>query len=262
MKKKLLKIILLIVIISVVIFLCLTLQKNSEKVSQYAENTNHYEKSDSNNVVIGDSERKMIEEYINIICNRNLCNRLPEFNDINKADKLWIYAHINRDQYEYYATEKEIKDNLQDLFGTNLMIDVYKDTNSIDDITMPKYDTLQDAYSLPVFGIDININYVIDTMNKINDTYVVNVIEYIVTMDIEKEPENNYAIYTYDENEETSMKKIFEREKVENADEEVLVEELTSKKVLEQKEKFSSYNITIIKNENGKFNVTKVEKIK
>lgn len=97
-------------------------------------------------------EESEIRAYTSTICNTNLGNRLPEFSNINGAYKPWIYAHITRDDSTFFMTENEIKENLKETFGDELILDVKKDTAEYDDISMPSFDKENGDYILPANG--------------------------------------------------------------------------------------------------------------
>ena len=222
-----------------------SLKENTAEVSNVAEENDVVEE-------ITDEERKEIEEYIDIICNCNV--RLPEFTDIKNADKEWIYAHIDRDKYITYATEDEINENLQSILGDNLSINVKEDQKLLSDTNsfIPRYEETAGKYFLPAFGLDRRVSYTINSVSKNNDSYIVNVVEYYLTRDLEKNSDDYLAVCTYND-EQNKLIKVFERE--ENQEEQEVIE-----KVLNRKDEFQSYNISLILREN-KLYVERIEKI-
>lgn len=201
--------------------------------------------------VMHEDEKSAITDYVLQICNNNLNNRLPEFDDINQADKVWIYSHISRKNDKAYKSEEEIISDLQEVFGNELILDVAADTKN-SDISMPQYDSAKDAYALPVFGMDNQTCYVINSISKSGKTYVANVVEYNISSDFDT---NESIISAYDENTADHWKwhEIF---RVSNSD-----DELTAGSVLDKKEQFQSFSLTLEKNDNGTFSVIKSEKV-
>lgn len=206
-----------------------------------------------------DEEKITIENYVNTICNRSRFLRIPEFENINNADREWIYSCLDRAKYITYATENEISENLKKLFGEELEIDINDDQNLISQNSIsyiPKYDESAGKYFLPAFGMEYRILYTIDTIKKENDNYIVSVIEYCEQRDYEKNSESYLAICACNEEEPRNWKKIFEKDKnLIGTDVEII------EKVLERKKEFQTYNITLIrKNEN--IYLKSIEKVK
>lgn len=198
-----------------------------------------------------------ISGYVDIICNRNaLINRLPVFDDINEADKTWIYSHITRNEDVYYLTEDEIKEDLQKIFGADLVIDVEKDISSTDDISMPLYIEEEGKYMLPAFGVDTVIKYALDSYEEADGKCIVNVIEYVISYDNEK---NENCIASYDA--AGNMKEIFRTGAAESEDAVAEHNLDIENDVRSRKEEFQSFNITIEKDSDDLFNVTKIEKV-
>ena len=200
-----------------------------------------------------ENEKSAIADYVLQICNNNLNNRLPEFDDINQADKAWIYSHIIRNNDENYKSAEEIISDLQGVFGSKLILDVAADTKSSDNLSMPQYDSAKDTYALPVFGMDNQTCYAVNSINKSGKTYVVNVVEYNISSDFDT---NESIISAYDENISGHWKwhEIF---RVSASD-----GELTADSVLDKKEQFQSFSLTLEKNDNGSFSVVKSKKSK
>lgn len=210
----------------------------------------------STNSKITNVERERIQEYIDIICNRSKYYRLPEFNDVNQADKVWLYGHINREKYPNEATEVEIKKDLQDLFGNDLIVDVNKDIENNKNDTVDNMPFLYEnnKYLLQSYGKDYLILYAINTIKKENDYYIVNVVEYSIQRDMENNPDEDYIICAYSEDSTNNWKKIFDKDNLKNND--------ITNKVLKQKKEFQNYNIKIIKNTDGNFNIKEIKNVK
>lgn len=193
-------------------------------------------------------EESEIRAYISNICNTNLGNRLPEFNDINNAYKPWIYSHITHNDNTYFLTEDEIRQNLKEIFGDKLIIDVKKDTSEYDDISMPTYDKENDDYILPAFGLDNQIHYTINSIQKTDDTYTIQVIECNIMSDFDT---NELIISAYSKNNSDKNKtEIFRASKDENIN-------TIENEIIKQKDKFTVFNITIKKN-NNQFHIQKI----
>lgn len=212
-------------------------------------------KEENEQVEISSEEKQKLEQYINKICNPTCVVKIDEFNDINKASKKWIYSHL--DSTTTYLTEDEIKNQLQELFGNDLIIDVKNDIASSDDVVMPTYDETAKKYALPTFGMDNVPVYAINSIEMNNGEYVVNVIEYNEMADLyESDNLHELIISTYDENIEKTWKwkEVF-RVNQDTTEDEIIGE------VLKRKDEFLSYNITLEKNDN-KFIVKKINKVK
>ncbi len=219
-----------------------------------------------------------IKEYVNKICNTGM--KISEFQDINDADKSWIYTqkHISND--DIFLTNKIIEDNLKILFGDSLKIDIENDLKSakIYPYLLPEYDEKLKGYVFLGYDNAETVKYIINDIKNNNDIYTVNVIEY-EEADREYEANENtmnveVIIKAYDETD--SWKKDYE-----NIDDEILQRkdefswkeiftlgnedylntEKIEKEVLNRKDEFCSYNLTIEK-EKGLFHVKRIERVK
>lgn len=200
---------------------------------------------------ITDEERQKVEEYVNIICNKIM--KIDEFDNINEANKEWIYSHLltNGKKYGKYLTEEQIKTDLTEIFGTDLKIDVENDTSSTDSYFIPRNRGNNKYEFIPVGGMVI-VDYIINSIEKKENIYTINLIEYSVQFDMESDnPEKNYAVFSYNQNADKKWKKVFELDGTNTIE--------VSNNVLENKDKFLSYNLIIKKNSDSKFNVVKVE---
>lgn len=202
-------------------------------------------------------EGQAVIDYINILCNRNVASRLPVFDNINKADKVWIYSHIDRDKYTFYISEKELEDNLRQLFGDSLVIDVKKDTSSEDDISMPKFDEAEEKYMLPAFEFDYSYNYTISDIQKNNDEYTATLVEYVTGTDYEK---NETVIFRADE--AGDFKEVFREKPVDSEEDSKKQKKEIEKTVLNRKNEFKIFKAIVKKNSSSSFNVVKVYQIK
>ena len=202
-------------------------------------------KEENEEINISSEDKQEIEEYINKICNPICVVKLEEFNDINEVSKKWIYSHL--ESTTTYVTEDEIKNQLKELFGNELIIDVEKDIVSSDDVVMPTYDKTAQKYALPTYGMDNVPVYSIDSIKINNNEYVANVIEYNEMSDL-FESDNNHEliISTYDE----SIEKVWKWKEVFRVNQDTSEEDIKNE-VFKRKDEFQSYNITLEKSDNN-----------
>ena len=225
-----------------------SLKENTTEVSNVAEENAVIEE-------ITDEERQKIEEYITKVCDGNV--KIYEFNDINEANKEWIYSHYPSEE-DYNASgvsEEELVSTLKEVFGTNLELNVKKDTENADGDYIPKYNSQTGKYEYSPYGDTIRTDYIIDTITKNDNGYIVRLVEYSVQRDLERNADYDYAVFRYNEISNEfwkNWKKVFELK--DETDEEI------KQKVLEQKDKFVSYNFVIQKNDIGSFNAIEFKK--
>lgn len=223
--------------------------KSQPEASHTAAQSEQYSKENQTekNELQGEEESE-IRAYISTICNTNLGNRLPQFSDINDAYKPWIYAHITRDDSTFFMSENEIKENLKETFGDELILDVKKDTAEYDDISMPTFDEENGDYILPAFGMDNRICYEVNSIQKSGSVYTISVIEYNVATDFDT---NELIISAYNNNDDNKKRtEIFRVSEDESADK-------IKDEVMKQKDKFKSFNITI-ENTGRRFKLQKI----
>lgn len=232
-------------------------KENSEYLKYQAE---EYEKNIRNAELLKleqENTQKDIIEYINKIC--NVLIEIPEFNEINKADKEWIYAHLEPKEDIYYSSKEQIEKDLKQLFGPKLIIDVEKDTNLEDSMLVPRYDEEKGKYEFIPFGFESYMQYAINSIDIKN--YVVNVIEYKMEPDMTLDPPGKeYSVVATKGN---ISKEIFRIESNELEEEHNYKNpsKLVNSEVINKKEKFKSYNIKLEKTEDGLFYVKKVERL-
>lgn len=223
----------LLIVMSVLFF---KFDKSQPETTSAIQKSEQYSETKTDKNELQDEEESEIRAYISAICNTNLGNRLPEFSNINDVYKPWIYAHITRDDSTFFMTENEIKENLKETFGDELILDVKKDTAEYDDISMPSFDKENGDYILPAFGMDNKICYEVNSIQKSGNIYTVNVIEYNVATDFNT---NEQIISAYNKNDDNQKRtEIFRVSEDESADK---IEE----EVMKQKDKFISFDITI-----------------
>lgn len=226
--------------------------ENTEKENNNSESS----ENDFINNEITTEERENIEEYIDTICNK--ISKIEEFNNINDANKSWIYSHLltNGKQYtkkdgNLCLTENQIKEDLREIFGPELIVNVKKDTEFADGYLIPEYKDGNYEF-LPVGGL-IQVDYAINSIKKENNQYIVNIIEYSMQMDLEAQnPDTDYAIFTYQKNSDKKWKKVFS---IENYSEDAI-----KNKVLEQKENFNEYKCILEKDNKNNFYINSFTK--
>lgn len=222
----------LLIVISILFF---KFDKSQPETTSPIQKSEQHSETQTDKNELQDEEESEIRAYTSTICTTNLGNRLPEFSNINDADKPWIYAHITRDDSTFFMTENEIKENLKETFGDELILDVKKDTAEYDDISMPSFNEENGDYTLPAFGMDNIICYEVNSIQKSDNVYTVNVIEYNVATDFDT---NEQIISTYNKSNDKKRTEIFRVSEDESADK-------IKEEVMKQKDKFISFNITI-----------------
>lgn len=229
-----------------------SLKGNTTEVSNVAEKNDVVEE-------ITDEERQEVEGYVSKVCDGNV--KIYEFNNINEANKEWIYSHYygEEDYNTSGVSEEELVSTLKEIFGTNLELNVKKDTENADGDYIPKYNSQTGKYEYSPYGDTIRTDYAIDTITKNNDKYNVKLVEYSVQRDLDKNADYDYAVFKYNETTNEFWKnweKVFELERGKSGEKEEI-----RQKVLEQKDKFLSYNFVIEKNDIGSFNAIEFKKV-
>ncbi len=229
-----------------------SLKENATEVSNVAEENDVVEE-------ITDEERQAVEEYITKVCDGNV--KIYEFNDINEANKEWIYSHYpSEEDYDASAvSEEELESTLRKIFGTNLELNVKKDTENADGYYIPKYNSQIGKYEYSPYGDTIRTDYIIDKITKNDNEYIVRLVEYSVQRDLERNADYDYAVFRYNEISNEFWKnweKVFEIERGKTGEKEEI-----DNKILEQKDKFLSYNFVIEKNDIGSFNAIEFKKV-
>lgn len=209
-------------------------------------------------------EIENVKEYVEKICNIGMYE-LPEFDNINKADKEWLYFHLPIDEGKFYEKEEDILNDLRNVFGKELNLNVKEDCANSESLFLPKYDEVSKKYFLPAIGIEVFSQYAINDVEKQEkNVYKVNVIEYALDLfgDTESEdPTDKISIFIKDGKKTVEIFKV-PSEEIEEEFNMDKPSKIIEKKVLEQKEKFNSYNIFVEKTENDSFAVKKIEKVK
>lgn len=260
--------------------------KVTEKENINNDNLGLNSNNDIQTEELTDEERNAVVEYVNKICNVDPDVKIPEFKDINEADKYWIYSHlipgtpayINDDPYIYefgYSTKQEIEDCIKNLFGMDLIVDLDKDMNENEDLLKGAnniiYDKERNVYEFLPYGWYTNTYYAIDSIEKKNNQYIVKAVEYFDmggdVLGWYANTDNDYYKYSYvftaDAFDEDMVPKensqIF-RMDISNYETRQDIKKALDVEVLKQKEKFESYYITLGYDKNGKICVKSIEK--
>lgn len=215
-----------------------------------------------NNNEIEEELKEKISIYINEISNNYFSlGRLPIFDNINEADKDWIYGHLE-DKDNNGLTQTEIELHLKNLFGDKLEIDLDNDKKALE-INNIQYNEDSKKYEILPYGSDMTIQYAVDSIDYINEEYVVKVIEYAETSDFNLEYSNGDSaaklIMTWKDYDNT--KSLMENGKVImviEPNEEKTREEI-NKEVLNKREYFLSYNIILEKDNKENIVLNRIE---
>ena len=248
----------ILIVLVIIIAISAVVITNKGKVIEENVIANNTTEGENNNIVnkeVTAEERKEIEEYVNKVCNPLVNCKISEFNDINEADKVWIYSHLREDDETSYLTKEQIYTQLEKIFGKNLNLDIDKDIKENKNNRMPeKSETygVSNKYALPVIDMNRLSFYVIDNVEKKNDEYVVTVIEVNKETDWNADNEGSISsIYTYDEN--NKVKEVFKISSNEliHTEEKNLLNPAIKEKVLKQKDEFNKYNLVLINEDNN-----------
>lgn len=260
-----LSILLLIIIVGVVAGFVFVKVENVEELPSLSD-INLFSNDDTIELVTED-EKAEISEYLEKICTGTYnTNTLPEFDDINNADKYWVYSHLQERIFsKSQLTKDEIENYLKKLYGTDLTVNLENDKSENEDLLRMSaniyYNEEQDVYELWPYGWDLNTWYAIDNIEKINNQYNVKLIEYFQTVDLEEKYGNigDFSlIYTSDEIENKTNANEILKVKTANMERDELKQEIDNE-VLKIKEEFRSYNVTLGYDSNGKICAKKIK---
>lgn len=202
------------------------------------------DKPNENN--ISDTEKNEIISYINDIY--NIHRSIPEFEDINKTDELWIWDNINqylcnhsefeeRNQYCDYSYE-EISSFAKILYGNDFTLETPVQNPAM------IYDSETNKYGVPMYNVESLRECQIENIEKSGNIYTINIIDYVISF---IPPLNNtseeeliyfHNITDFDLN-PTSADIVFKLTELKNYKE----------KVLKNKDKFTSKTIILEYNE-------------
>lgn len=214
------------IIILLIIFISMVISRNIEKSEEI--NINEVEK---------------IESYIKEIYGWQEVTgeALPEFNNINEANEEWLYGIIRKNLEEEEVTYEQIENKKQELYGKSLNKNYPEEGSKF--IT---YDEDLQIYTPSVITLDaINDTFYLNKIERTNDGYNVEIIEYLVD-------------YTDEESEQISIKNLT-GEEISKASQDVSNEEIVEI-VKNNIDKFSKKKIAL-KEEDGNIIVEKVEKV-
>lgn len=258
-----LSMLLLIIIVGAVVGFVFVKTTNIKDSKLISENNFSFGSNNEENVKgepITDDEKVAVTEYIDEICNQFFTYTLPEFSGINNADRYWIYAHLkikedkNGNQDEYF-TKKEIEEYLENIFGDELKLDIEKDILELEPMLVSsEVFGIPNKYILLITGDLIAVEYIIDDIRKVNEEYIVKVIEYTNSRDIQRNMDENKAVYAYEENDNQYMKdwkRIFSSDG--------MTEQAVKDEVLSRKNEFRAFNIILKKDNTGYLRVNEIE---
>lgn len=242
-------------------------------------NKEENELSKPNNNEVSDNDKQKITQYIDILCNDGFSRKISEFENINDADKYWIYGHLSPQNEEYsnenvwifpYSTKEELENELKDLFGPELVVNLEKDINENEDLLSNSkninYNKEHKVYEFYPYGIDTSNYYAINSIKKNNNEFIVNVVEYMETdnavtgryIDTGKYYHLVYSTLNGDNIDGTSPE-IAKKEAIVSESKED-IRKWADSEVLKQKNQFKSFNIILMQNNDGKFYLKSIEK--
>ena len=135
-----------------------------------------------NNVNIGEIQN--IEDSISKIYlwKEVTKNALPEFQNINDADDLWIWEVVKKNIEKYEVTFDEIEQTSKELFGENFSKKFHKEENR-----SFEYDEKNNFYLATEVNLDqMEDNFLILNINRKQEEYEVDIIEYLEDYSNEK----------------------------------------------------------------------------
>ncbi len=128
-----------------------------------------------NNISVKEIEN--IESYISQIYmwKEITTEALPEFDDINKANELWIWEVVKRNLEEYETTKEEIEQKAKEIFGEEFDKKFPKEGNQ-----SFEYDEESGNY----LATETNLNekedsFLLNNIEKTKEGYKVEIIEYL-----------------------------------------------------------------------------------
>ncbi len=219
-----------IIIILVIIFVGMVVYKN------VAINT-------SNNISI--QEISQIETYITkIYMWKEITGQaLPNFEDINQAEDVWIWEVVKKNLEDYEFFYEEIQEKAKDLFGERLTKEFPKEgTEYI------IYDEKNDKYYAVGMGLDqLEDLFLLNEIQKTPNGYEVEIIEYLEDYSQTLNEEDDFVIIRNIKEEEIGRVNSTEEEKVKEMVKNH-IDKLSKKKI-------------VLKLENEKLQVEKVYEI-
>lgn len=200
-----------------------------------------------NNVTV--KEVQDIEEYISKIYMWQEITEeaLPKFDNINDAPDLWLWEVVKKNLENYESTYDEIQEESIEMFGKNFTKQFPKEgTEYI------QYDEETGKYISTGIGLDsLDDSFYIKKINKIKEGYEVEIIEYLEdyedALGIEDENEV-YNIYIKNLNQDTVAT-------IKSDESETRAIEVVKENI----DKFTTKNIKLIKNSEGKIFVESIK---
>lgn len=131
--------------------------------------------SEKNIVTI--NEINQIEEYISKIYMWKEVTKeaLPKFDNINDVDELWLWEVVKKNLEEQEIIYSQIQEKSKEIFGDRLQKEFPKEGNEIFE-----YNQQEDLYVATSINLDNKKDtFLIDTIQKIENGYQVDIIEYI-----------------------------------------------------------------------------------
>lgn len=132
---------------------------------------------------LSDTTKSEIISYINDIY--NIHRSIPEFENINKADELWIWDNINQylcnhSEYEERNqscdyTYEEISNFAKILYGEQFILET-----PIQNPAMI-YDEETNKYGVPLYTVESLKEYQIESIEKSDNIYTVSIIDYVIS---------------------------------------------------------------------------------
>lgn len=131
----------------------------------------------NNNANISVQSVEKIETYITkIYMWKEVTNEaLPTFENINNADELWLWEVVRKNLEDYELTYEQIDEKTTELFGGSLTKQFPKEGSEY-----LKYNEETNTYIQVGMGLDeLEDNFVLNKIEKTNDGYEVEIIEYL-----------------------------------------------------------------------------------
>lgn len=214
-----------------------------------------YRKNEIKEKTVTVDEITQIETYLQkIYMWKEITNEaLPTFQNINEAPDNWIWQVVQKNLEEYALGHDQIQEKAKELFGEDFNKQFPKEGTQY-----LEYNQDDDKYYAVGMGLDDEEDsFVLDTIDKVQDGYEVQIIEYLEDYSKIYEQEKNGQEVQENTEYEIGIKNINEEDifTVKSTDNETTIKE----KVKENVDKFTKKKITLKKDENNKIYVTKVE---
>lgn len=232
------------------------LRENNEGVNDnIVEDSIDVNVEDKEEQEISSIEETVLKEYIEKIYRRFEIS-IPEFTDINEAEERWLWGVIynNCDHGEIWVENSTVEfvyrsdmiKTAEELFGENLIIEPPITEGNINFF---EYSSKDDCYlNIGRGGESIIPRYIIAQIDRKNDIFIVQIVEYLYD-----NSEFPYSSEPYKISLNVGESKVVTFDSNEKFD--------VEKYVLENKDKFVQKKLTI-KNNSGKYNLVSSEIVK